>query len=203
MYMAIYPVMSKKLILASASPRRSELLQQMGVEFHVHPLDMDESMLPGEAVLQHIKRLAIEKARLGYAQVSQQENDLVVLAADTVVEIDGDVLRKPANSQQAAVFLARLSARKHKVHTAVAVVTGNNELSEVSSSEVEFTELSEQTIAAYVATGEPLDKAGAYAIQGLAGQFVVNLNGSYSGVMGLPLYETAQLFSACGVTRGI
>jgi len=203
MYMAIYPVMSKKLILASASPRRSELLQQMGVEFHVYPLDMDESMLPGEAVLEHVKRLAIEKARLGYTQVSQQEKDPVVLAADTVVEIDGDVLGKPASSKQAAVFLARLSARKHKVHTAVAVVTGNNELSEISSSEVEFAELSEQTIAAYVATGEPLDKAGAYAIQGLAGQFVVNLNGSYSGVMGLPLYETAKLFSACGVSCGI
>jgi septum formation protein len=195
--------MSKKLILASASPRRSELLQQMGVEFHVHPLDMDESMLPGEGVLQHVKRLAIEKARLGYAQVSQQENDLAVLAADTVVEIDGEVLGKPVNKQQAAVFLARLSARKHKVHTAVALVTGNNELSEISSSEVEFTKLSEQTITAYVATGEPLDKAGAYAIQGIAGQFVVNLNGSYSGVMGLPLYETAKLFSACGVSCGI
>jgi len=191
--------MSKQLILASASPRRRELLQQIGVEFHVHAVDMDESMLPGETVMQHVKRLAIEKARLGYEAVSQQESDLAVLAADTVVEIDGEVLGKPVDIRQAAVFLARLSARKHKVHTAVALVTGNNELSEISSSEVEFTKLSEQTITAYVETGEPLDKAGAYAIQGIAGQFVVNLNGSYSGVMGLPLYETAKLFSACGV----
>ena len=195
--------MSKKLILASASPRRRELLQQIGVEFKVHALDMDESMLPGETVMQHVKRLAIEKARLGYEAVSQQENDLAVLAADTVVEIDGDVLGKPVNKRQAGVFLARLSARKHKVHTAVAVVTGADELTEISSSEVEFTALSEQQISAYVATGEPLDKAGAYAIQGIAAQFVVNLNGSYSGVMGLPLYETAKLLAACDVSRRI
>jgi len=195
--------MSKKIILASASPRRRELLQQIGVEFHLHPVDMDESMLPGETVLQHVKRLAIEKARLGYEIASQQENDLAVLAADTVVEIDGEVLGKPVNNQQAAVFLARLSARKHKVHTAVAVVSGTDELTDISSSEVEFTALSEQQITAYVATGEPLDKAGAYAIQGIAAQFVVNLNGSYSGVMGLPLYETASLLSACGVSSRI
>jgi len=195
--------MSKQLILASASPRRRELLQQIGVEFNVHAVDMDESMLPGETVMQHVTRLAIEKARLGYEAVSQQESDLAVLAADTVVEIDGEVLGKPANRQQAAVFLTRLSGKQHKVHTAVAVVAGTNELTEISSSEVEFTALSEQQITAYVATGEPLDKAGAYAIQGLAAQFIVNLNGSYSGVMGLPLYETAKLFSTCGVSCGI
>ncbi len=188
--------MSLRLVLASASPRRRELLEQIGVEFHVHALDMDESMLPGETVLQHVKRLAIEKARLGYEQVSQQKNDLAVLAADTVVEIDGDVLGKPANRQQAAVFLTRLSGKKHKVHTAVALVTDTSELTEISSSEVEFTTLSEQQITDYVATGEPLDKAGAYAIQGIAAQFIINLNGSYSGVMGLPLYETAKLLSA-------
>jgi len=191
--------MSKKLILASASPRRKELLEQIGVEFHVHAVDMDESMLPGETALQHVKRLALEKARLGFEQVSQQENDTAVLAADTVVEIDGEVLGKPENRQQAAVFLTRLSGKKHKVHTAVAVVTGTRELMDISSSEVEFTTLSEQQIAAYVASGEPLDKAGAYAIQGIAAQFIVNLNGSYSGVMGLPLYETAMLLSACGI----
>jgi septum formation protein len=195
--------MSKKLILASASPRRKELLEQIGVKFHVHAVDMDESMLPGETVLQHVKRLALEKARLGFEQVSQQESDPAVLAADTVVEIDGEVLGKPENRQQAAVFLTRLSGKKHKVHTAVAVVSGTKELTEISSSEVEFTTLSEQQIAAYVATGEPLDKAGAYAIQGIAAQFIVNLNGSYSGVMGLPLYETAMLFSSCGVSCGI
>ncbi len=191
--------MSQRLILASASPRRKELLEQIGLEFQVRAVDMDESMLPGETVLQHVKRLALEKARLGYEQVSQQEHEPVVLAADTVVEIDGDVLGKPANAQQAADFLTRLSGRKHKVHTAVAVVAGRRELTEISSSEVEFTALTEQRISAYVTTGEPLDKAGAYAIQGIAAQFIVNLNGSYSGVMGLPLYETAKLLSACGI----
>lgn len=195
--------MSKKLILASASPRRAELLEQIGVEFHVYPVDMDESMLPGEGVLQHVKRLAIEKARLGYENAARQETDLVVLAADTVVEIQGEVLGKPADNRQAATFLARLSACKHNVHTAVAVVTGSNEMIEISSSEVEFTELSEQQIEAYVETGEPLDKAGGYAIQGIAAQFIVKLTGSYSGVMGLPLYETAKLLSACGVSCGI
>lgn len=192
--------MKKRLLLASASPRRSELLQQIGVEFEVYPVDMDESMQPGEGVLQHVKRLAIEKARLGYSQLGQPGSSLAVLAADTVVEIDGDVLGKPLDRGQAAAFLARLSAKKHKVHTAIAVVTDETELSAINSSVVEFTELSERQINAYVATGEPLDKAGAYAIQGIAGQFVIKLNGSYSAVMGLPLYETAKLLTACGVS---
>ncbi len=195
--------MNKRLVLASASPRRAELLQQMGVAFQVYPVDMDESMQPGETVVQHVKRLAIEKARLGYSRVTHAGSQLAVLAADTVVEIDGDVLGKPLDNRQAATFLTRLSARKHKVHTAVALVDGDAELSAISSSEVEFAQLSEQQIKAYVATGEPMDKAGAYAIQGIAGQFVVNLNGSYSGVMGLPLYETAKLLSACGVSSRI
>jgi len=195
--------MSRRLILASASPRRSELLQQIGIEFDIHAVDMDESMLPGESVLQHVKRLATEKARLGYMLASQPQNDMAVLAADTVVDIEGDVLGKPVNSRQAADFLARLSARKHRVHTAVAVIAANTEVSDISSSEVEFTALSEQQIRAYVETGEPLDKAGAYAIQGVAAQFIVNLNGSYSGVMGLPLYETARLLSACGISSGM
>jgi len=195
--------MSRQLILASASPRRKELLEQIGVEFQVYPVDMDESMQPGEGVLEHVKRLAIEKARLGYEQAAVQGDNLAVLAADTVVEIDGAVLGKPVDNGQAAAFLSKLSGMKHKVHTAIALVTGNNESTEVSSSEVEFAELSEQQIAAYVKTGEPLDKAGAYAIQGIAAQFVVNLDGSYSGVMGLPLYETAKLFSACGVSSRI
>ena len=136
-------------------------------------------------------------------QVSAQDDELAVLAADTVVEIDGEVLGKPADNRQAAVFLARLSARKHMVHTAVAIVTCDNEYTAISSSEVEFAELSERQIRAYVDTGEPLDKAGAYAIQGIAAQFIVKLTGSYSGVMGLPLYETAKIFSACGVSSGI
>jgi septum formation protein len=196
--------MTKQLMLASASPRRKALLQQqVGVEFEVRPVDMDESMRAGEGVLKHVQRLALEKARLGYTQAALQANDLAVLAADTVVEVDGEVLGKPENAGQAAAFLARLSGKKHKVHTAVAIVTANRELSALSSSEVEFAQLTDSQINAYVATGEPMDKAGAYAIQGLAARFVVNLNGSYSGVMGLPVYETANLLSACGVRSRI
>jgi septum formation protein len=175
----------------------------VGVEFEVRPVDMDESMRAGEGVLKHVQRLALEKARLGYTQAALQANDLAVLAADTVVEVDGEVLGKPENAGQAAAFLARLSGKKHKVHTAVAIVTANRELSALSSSEVEFAQLTDSQINAYVATGEPMDKAGAYAIQGLAARFVVNLNGSYSGVMGLPVYETANLLSACGVRSRI
>jgi septum formation protein len=192
--------MSRQLILASASPRRRELLDQIGAEFRVHAVEMDESMLPGEGVLQHVQRLAAAKARIGFEQLSRQQAGLAVLAADTVVEIDGEVLGKPESRRQAEAFLARLSGKKHKVHTAVALVTDEQELTAISSSEVEFMALSDAQIAAYVATGEPLDKAGAYAIQGIAGQFVARLSGSYSGVMGLPLYETARLFSACGIS---
>ena len=195
--------MARMLVLASGSPRRSELLQQIGLSFEVHAVGMDESMLPDEAVLEHVNRLAKAKARLAYRDLAAENRDLVVLAADTVVEIGGEVLGKPADSRQAASFLARLSGNRHKVHTAVAVVTGDDELSAVSSSEVEFAKLTDAQISAYVATGEPLDKAGAYAIQGIAAQFITHLSGSYSGVMGLPLYETASLLSACDVSSGI
>ena len=187
------------LVLASGSPRRQELLRQIGVEFDTHAVDMDESMRPGESVITHVKRLALEKARTGNRLACEHIDDCVVLGADTVVEIDGDVLGKPQDARQAAAFLTRLSARKHRVHTAVAVVTSNTEQMALSSSEVEFTKLSEQQINRYVKTGEPLDKAGGYAIQGVGGQFIVNLNGSYSGVMGLPLYETVELLAACGI----
>ncbi len=195
--------MTKRLVLASASPRRKALLQQMGVEFEVQPVDMDESMQSGEDVLEHVQRLAIAKARLGYRHAVVPATDLAVLAADTVVEVDGEVLGKPENAGQAAAFLARLSGKKHKVHTAVAIVTANREFTALSSSEVEFAQLTDSQINGYVETGEPMDKAGAYAIQGLAARFVINLNGSFSGVMGLPIYETANLLSACGVCSRI
>ncbi len=192
--------MTAEIVLASASPRRRELLDQIGIAHRVHPVGLDESMRAGEAVIEHVNRLALEKAREGYRRVSLQDAQLVVLGADTVVEIGGESLGKPENAGQAAAFLARLSGKKHRVHTAIAVVTAGCEKSALSSSEVEFTELSEQQIDAYIATGEPLDKAGAYAIQGIAGRFIKRLDGSYSGVMGLPLYETVQLLSACGVS---
>ena len=195
--------MSTKLVLASASPRRKALLEQIGIEFDVNPVDMDESVLTGEGVLEHVKRLAVEKARAGYEQACANGNDCAVLGADTVVDINGEILGKPETSGQAKAFLTRLSGNIHKVHTAVALVASNNELVRISSSEVEFARLSERQINIYVETGEPLGKAGAYAIQGIAGQFVVNLKGSYSAVMGLPLYETVRLLSACGVAGPI
>jgi len=191
--------MRVRLVLASGSPRRKELLQQLGVQFEVKPVDIDETRLPGEAAVVYAQRLASEKARAGYRRSCAGGDPCVVLGADTVVVVDDDVLGKPASKRQAVAFLAKLSARTHIVHTAIALVSSTDECVDVVSSELEFARLSERQIKAYVETGEPLDKAGAYAIQGIAGRFVVNLNGSYSGVMGLPLFQTAQLLSAGGI----
>ena len=192
--------MRVRLVLASGSPRRKELLQQLGVQFEVKPVDIDETRLPREAALVYAQRLASEKARAGYRRSCTDGDPCVVLGADTVVVVDDDVLGKPASKRQAVAFLAKLSARTHIVHTAIALVSTTDECVDVVSSEREFARLSERQIKAYVETGEPLDKAGAYAIQGIAGRFVVNLNGSYSGVMGLPLFQTAQLLSARGIS---
>ena len=190
--------MSKTLVLASASPRRKALLDQIGVEFRVHPVDLDESMIPGEEALVHVQRLATEKARLGFEQLTRQETGLAVLAADTVVEIDGKVLGKPSGDRQAAAFLSRLSGKAHKVHTAIALVTNDQELAAVSSSDVEFMPLSEKQIAAYVATGEPQDKAGAYAIQHPGFAPVRAIDGCITGVMGLPLGDLCSSLAEFG-----
>lgn len=189
-----------QIVLASASPRRGELLDQIGISYKVHAVDIDEAVKPDESPRNLAQRLALEKARCGRADMLKQNVLLPVLGADTVVEIDGDVLGKPADSQQAIQMLTRLSGTEHQVHTAVTVITKNNEYTDVCSSRVGFDELDSQTIEAYVATGEPMDKAGAYAIQGMAAQFITLLSGSYSGVVGLPLYETAKLLKVCGVT---
>lgn len=188
-----------QLVLASASPRRQELLQQLGVRAMLHPVDIDETPLQAEPLQQLVLRLAGDKARAGRNAMMQQGIDLPVLGSDTLVEVDDEILGKPANEAQAVVMLTKLSARVHKVHTAVTVVTSDGEYSATSTSKVEFAELTPAEIQAYVSTGEPMDKAGAYAIQGIAAQFVKSLSGSYSGVMGLPLYETARLLHACGI----
>jgi septum formation protein len=164
----------------------------------VQAVDIDESLKPGESPLQHVRRLALEKAQVGYRRIKNQEK-IPVLAADTIVVINGMVLGKPENRQHAKKMLQQLSGQKHTVHTSLAIVTGDKEIVETSSSEVQFKLLEEQEIDCYLATGEADDKAGAYAIQGIAAQFIKNLNGSFSGVMGLPLYETAQLLKQCGV----
>ncbi|MFC1589162.1 Maf family protein [Pseudomonadota bacterium] len=185
--------------MASASPRRLELLEQIGVHALVKPVDAEEIPLAGEAPLAFVQRLAMEKARLGFEAMIEHGTELPVLGSDTIVELDGEVFGKPADAEQARLMLAKLSGRVHHVHTAVAIKTSEAEYSALSSSQVEFAELSTEAINAYVATGEPLDKAGSYAIQGIAAQFVKDLHGSYSGVMGLPLFETTGLLAKAGV----
>ena len=184
-----------EIVLASASPRRLELLQQIGVQALIMPTSVEELMLDAERPLDFVRRLALEKARAGYELMLQQAIELPVLGSDTIVELDGEVFGKPVDTEHAELMLAKLSGRVHNVHTAVAVKTTEVEYLTLSSSQVEFAALSEEMIKAYVATGEPLDKAGSYGIQGRAAQFVKNLNGSYSGVMGLPLFETAKLLA--------
>ena len=192
-----------QIILASASPRRAELLQQIAIRAKVFAVNIDETQKQGEAALDYVQRLAIEKAQRGYALIDEAGDDnektLPVLGSDTIVEIEGLILGKPEDRQHAKKILQHLSSRQHFVHTSVAIVTNTKELCLTSSSEVFFERLDEEVIDHYVATGEADGKAGAYAIQGLAAQFIERINGSYSGVMGLPIYETAKLLKQCGV----
>ncbi len=187
-----------QVILASASPRRRELLQQIGVNTIVQSVDIDESQIQNELVMDYVQRLAMEKAQCGFNTI-KNEQKLPVLGSDTIVEIDGSILGKPENRQHAKSMLQQLSGQKHAVHTSVAIVTVDKRIIDTSSSQVLFKSLEEREIDCYLATGEADDKAGAYAIQGIAAQFIKNINGSFSGVMGLPLYETAQLLKQCGV----
>ena len=183
------------LILASASPRRQELLSQMGVSYALHPVDLDETPLANETPLAYVQRLAASKSA---ACVAERGNALPVLAADTTVVLDGLIMGKPKNYADAFAMLSRLSGKTHQVFTAVSV-RGRGHDQAVSITDVTFRELSEQEIAAYWRSGEPLDKAGSYAIQGKGGLFVTSLTGSFSGVVGLPLFETAQLLSQQGI----
>lgn len=187
-----------QIILASASPRRHELLEQIGVRTIMQSVDIDETQKHNEPVMAYVQRLAMEKAQRGFDTI-KNENKLPVLGSDTIVEIDGLVLGKPENRLQAKKMLQLLSAKKHTVHTSVAIVTEEKSLIDTSSSQVIFKILHDQEIDLYLATGEADDKAGSYAIQGIAAQFIKNINGSFSGVMGLPLFETAQLLKQCGI----
>jgi septum formation protein len=194
---------SKTIIyLASRSPRRRELLKQIGVSFEVlvlreHPgrgPDVDESQLAGELPDDYVRRVCRAKADVGWDRVVQRRlRRFPVLAADTVVCVDQKILGKPADPADAARMLRLLSGREHRVLTAVALKFEARTELVVSESRVRFCELTEPELEAYVESGEPTDKAGAYAIQGRAAAFVTELHGSYSGIMGLPLYETAQL----------
>lgn len=183
-----------RLILASASPRRCELLAQIGVEFEQQVADINETPEPGESAETYVRRMALEKAR---AVQLAGNFDWQVLGADTVVVVDGIPLGKPQDFTHARQMLEQLSGRMHEVLTAVALA-GTAEAVVVNRSKVWFRELTETELEAYWETGEPRDKAGSYAIQGLAAIFIERLDGSYSGVMGLPLYETARLLQDFG-----
>jgi septum formation protein len=187
--------MHPQLILASASPRRSELLKQIGIRHSIMAVDIDETPWPGEAPAAYVERVAAEKSALCLASTA---TDLPVLAADTSVICDGRILGKPDDLQHAIEMLSHLSGRKHQVYSAVSL-RREQHWQALSVSEVRFRPLSHQEIVAYWQTGEPHDKAGAYAIQGLASVFIESITGSFSGVMGLPLFETAQLLSLAGI----
>jgi septum formation protein len=186
------------IYLASGSPRRRELLQQIGVPFRVIGADLDETALQGESSLAYVSRLAQAKAALGW-QRSGDSGHAPVLAADTAVVLEGEILGKPSGMNDAIAMLLKLSGRAHEVLTAVALRTVTGILVKVSRSIVTFRSIDSSEARAYWETGEPSDKAGAYAIQGYAAIFICDLKGSYSGVMGLPLFETAELLKAAGV----
>lgn len=188
------------IYLASGSPRRRELLQQIGVPFRVVGSAVDEAVLPGEGPVDYVARLAAAKADAGWDR-RRDPADAPVLAADTVVVLDGTILGKPADRQDAEGMLRLLSGRTHEVLTAIALRSGGGVQSRISRSEVTFRSIAAAEAAAYWETGEASDKAGAYAIQGRAAVFIADLRGSYSGVMGLPLFETAELLSNAGILR--
>ncbi|CAG0940981.1 dTTP/UTP pyrophosphatase [Gammaproteobacteria bacterium] len=184
--------------LASASPRRRQLLAQIGIDCVAMAADLDESLHPGECVEAYVGRLAAAKARRVWEQVRAVAPRPVV-AADTVVVAGAEVLGKPADQADCRRMLARLSGTVHEVLTAVTVVSAAGESSALSRSQVAFRPLAPAEIDAYWRSGEPADKAGGYAIQGRAAIFIEELRGSYSGVMGLPLFETARLLAGHGV----
>jgi septum formation protein len=194
--------LDRGIYLASRSPRRRELLSQIGVRYHLllfrsrpeSPPDVDETILPNEQPDGYVERVARAKAQAGWRLLRLRNLPFApVLAADTAVTLDNLILGKPSDRKEAGEMLAALSGRRHEVLTAVALMRDERVDSLISRSEVQFKQLTPEEIAQYVAGGECDDKAGGYAIQGRAARFIIELRGSYSGVMGLPLYETSQL----------
>ncbi len=183
--------------LASTSPRRRELLRQIGVSYRLVRLEVDETPLPDETPRDCVARLALLKARTGCAALGRRK-PAPVLGADTAVVVDNVILGKPRDRDEGLAMLALLSGREHRVLSAVALATPARSAVKVQESRVWFRELEPAERAAYWDSGEPLDKAGGYAIQGRAAAFIIQLRGSYSGVMGLPLFETAELLRAFG-----
>ena len=188
------------IYLASRSPRRQELLQQVGVHYELLPVTVDETPAAGEEAADYAQRLALAKAEAGWSSLAGK-NPLPVLGADTVVVANATIMGKPRDRQQAIEMLQVLSGATHTVLTAVALVT-EDRLVRLNTSHVTFRTLSLSECEAYWESGEPLDKAGAYAIQGLGAAFITRLEGSYSGVMGLPLFETVDMLETFGA-RGV
>lgn len=188
---------SRPIVLASRSPRRRDLLQQMNIDFVVDPADVDETPRPGEKPTDYVERLSREKAET-VAQRHRTEH-VVVLAADTTVDVDGEIFGQPVDVDDAVRMLRRLSGRTHRVHTAVTVMSGGGAATECVTSLVTFHPLLPNTIEWYVGTGEPMGKAGAYAVQGLGSALVAAVRGSLTNVVGLPVAQTARLLG--GVSR--
>lgn len=187
---------ASQLILASRSPRRVQFLREAGFVFTTDPADVPEIPLPNEPASAYALRVALAKARAAQAR----QPDAVVLGADTDVVLEGRILGKPADAADAGKMLAALSARTHQVISAVVVVQGDRCEQQLTCTEIDFIRLSAEQIAAYVASGEPMGKAGAYGIQGGAARFVRSVRGSYTGVVGLPMAETCELLAAFGIT---
>ena len=184
------------ITLASMSPRRRELLDQIQVSYEVFPVNIDESFVEGETAKQFVERLAQEKAHAGFNAYPMRP----ALGSDTIVVYQQKILGKPENEQHAFQMLRMLSGARHQVMTAVAICQNDSSHCVVNVSEVEFANLSDQQIRAYWKTGEPQDEAGGYGIQGIAAQFVKSIKGSYSGIMGLPLYETGELLKLVNIS---
>ena len=195
---------NQKLILASQSPRRNELLSQLGFQFTIKASDIDETVQADEGAKDYVLRLATQKAQhvFDLLPLNEQENTFV-LGSDTSVIFNGTILGKPINEADCIKTLSMLSNNQHQVMTAIALISINGVKGKTVSTSVTFKTLTKEEIAAYWLTGEPQDKAGSYGIQGIAGQFVKTINGSYSAVVGLPLYETAKLLNEAGFIGAI
>ena len=184
------------IYLASRSPRRCELLQQLGMKFEQVPADIDESLQASEKPEDYVFRMAVGKARAAASKL--ESHNMPVLGADTAIVIDGQILGKPESKDDALAMLRKLSDNTHEVLSAIALVGSNDELFDLNRTQVSFRRISDAEMMAYWALGESTDKAGAYAIQGHAALFIENISGSYSGVMGLPLFETGRLLERFG-----
>lgn len=184
---------TQMVILASRSPRRVELLKQVGIDCIVLPSDIDELVLKNETPVDYVKRVAREKVLVTANNMKREYSNLCVLAADTTVSLQGEILGKPENDKDAFYMLKKLSAKTHEVHTSVAVSFHGNVKVLLSTTKVQMMRLTAEMINTYIASAEHRDKAGSYGIQGRAAAWIKHIEGSYSGVMGLPLFETVQL----------